>query len=567
MASMQHNKGIVLIVVILIMTILAMVGLAFLSISGTESQIAFHDREATRTLYVAEMGVERARRDVKYDARFDANGIANQHIGSPTPVAGGEPADCSATITWLGAPPQQRCYDLGGPIPNAGFVTLYSNVNVDTFADGSAYTVQLGDRDSNKLTIRAMANDPQGTAKTLDVRVEVRNVSVWGNVAYLGGGGSGARINGSVVLAGSVHILGTGLGSAGTAADLGGGAGIFNWYNGINPIFAGRIPDINPSTLNAEVRVKEGKIEMNSGDARLGNSTGDTDVDLNPIPGGVKRRLDGVYTNYGFAGGFGDINVYADNGTEAKYDVPPDLEIPFPSLAGPSPGCCGTLEGYLDANSWDPVTAAVLPPSAVSGSDLTLYDNTAPFDVNDGAGNRLAFDPDPDGDNTTNDAILIVQGIIRIPGEIVLGGTTGPTKVTTMNYATGASGGTLYGKKAGADWDSADTSGAHQMSITVNTSLLPVGVFPTGDRLGLIAKDRIIMAGSNNDVAAAVFAENQAQITKQYQVAGAVVSRFLNLGAQVPRLYQILDLDKALPPGMPGGDPVGYVKILSWREL
>ncbi len=75
------------------------------------------------------------------------------------------------------------------------------------------------------------------------------------------------------------------------------------------------------------------------------------------------------------------------------------------------------------------------------------------------------------------------------------------------------------------------------------------------------------MAGSNNDVAAAVFAENQAQITKQYQVAGAVVSRFLNLGAQVPRLYQILDLDKALPPGMPGGDPVGYVKILSWREL
>ncbi len=68
-------------------------------------------------------------------------------------------------------------------------------------------------------------------------------------------------------------------------------------------------------------------------------------------------------------------------------------------------------------------------------------------------------------------------------------------------------------------------------------------------------------------VAAAVYAENQVKINKQYQVVGAVVSRFLDMGSQVPRLYQMPNLVKNLPPGMPGGDTFNFVKILSWREL
>jgi len=68
-------------------------------------------------------------------------------------------------------------------------------------------------------------------------------------------------------------------------------------------------------------------------------------------------------------------------------------------------------------------------------------------------------------------------------------------------------------------------------------------------------------------MAAAVFAENQVQITKQYHVVGAVVSRFLDMGSQVPHLYQMPNLVKYLPPGMPGGEIFNFVKILSWREL
>jgi type II secretory pathway pseudopilin PulG len=547
----KNSIGAVLIVALMVTLVVSILGSAMLTLALTESQIAFNDRNATRALYVAEMGVERARRDLKYDATFDRDGMTNQYLASPTPVAGGSPADCSATIPWQWPPPQQRCYDLGGPIPTAGFLPLYSNANLDSFGDGSTYTVQVGLRQSNKLTIRSEGTGPQGATKVVDVRVEVRDLSVWGNAAFLGGSGTGARINGNVVIAGSVHILGAGLGLTGVAADFGGTAGIFNWYNGLDPIFTGRVPDINPSTLDAEIRVSEGRILMNSGSARVGNSTSDG------VPAGIKLRVDGVYTNYGFAGTSGDTNVYSDTGTDYKYDVPPDNVIPFPSLTGPSPDvCCVTYEDYLDANSWDPLP--VLPGSAVSGSDLTIYATTASFDVSNGT-NRLAWN------SATN--TLTVEGIIRIPGSITQGGITGPTKIETITYTTGLAGGTLYAKKAGADWNETGTAGAHQVSITINSSLIPLGVFPTGDRLGLIAKDRIHMTRASKQVAAAVYAENQVTIDKQYHVVGAVVSRFLDMGSQVPHLYQMPNLAKNLPPGMPGGNIFNYVKILSWREL
>ncbi|MEE8503294.1 MAG: hypothetical protein V3T26_02465 [candidate division NC10 bacterium] len=577
----KEEGGFVLIAVLLCIIVLSILGAAFMALSMTEIQIAFNHRNATRALYVAEMAVERARRDIKYDADFDFDGITNQYFASPTPVAGGTPIDCTATITWQGTPPQQRCYDLGGPIPaepmvvppypadDIFFQTLYTNVNVDTYGDGSAYTLKLGLLNSNKMTIRAEGTGLLQSRKTVDVRVEVRPLSVWNNAVFTGGGGTGMRINGNALIAGSIHILGQGLGPAGTAADFGGGGGIFNWYNGLDPVFVGKLPNANPSTLDAEIRVKEGQIEMNSGDARAGNGTVDVDVDGNPIPAGIKRRIDGTYTEYGYSGSFGDQYVYSDNGLYAKYDLPADFNISFPSLTGPRPDALpGTYEDWLDANSWDPVTAgALVDPSATNGTDLTIYANTASFDVTDGMGNRLAFDPDPDADPSTDDALLIVRGIIRIPGEIILGGTTGATKIETINYTTMGVGGTLYAKKAGANWSDDSTAGAHEVSITVNSSLLPLGIYPTVDTLGLLAKDRIVMARASKRVAAAVFAENQVSITKQYQVVGAVVTRFFDLGAQVPRVYQMPNFVKYLPPGMPGGQVLNFVKILSWREI
>jgi hypothetical protein len=328
--------------------------------------------------------------------------------------------------------------------------------------------------------------------------------------------------------------------------------------------FAGKLPNMNPSTLDAEIRVKEGQIEMNSGAARAGNGTADVDVDLNPIPAGIKRRIDGTYTEYGYAGSFGDQYVYSDNGLYAKYDLPADFNIPFPSLTGPSPDvCCANYEAWLDANSWDPLPLVVLmAPDATNGTDLTIDKDTQFFDLVDGMGNRLAWEP--------VSQTLTVEGIIRIPGSITLGRSGGPDKLNPaipITYTTGPTGGTLYAKKAGANWSDPGTAGAHEDSIMIYHSLLPAGVFPTGDTRGLIAKDRIIMDTAGVNVAAAVFAENQVKLKKQLQVVGSIVTRYFDIGAQVPHVYQMPNLVKYLPPGMPGGQTYNFVKILSWREI
>ena len=101
MESMRNNTGFVLIAALMVMLVLSILGPAFLTLSLTEIQIAFNDRNATRALYVAEMGVERARRDLKYDANFDRNGITDQYFASPTPVAGGTPALAASTSASL----------------------------------------------------------------------------------------------------------------------------------------------------------------------------------------------------------------------------------------------------------------------------------------------------------------------------------------------------------------------------------------------------------------------------------------------------------------------------------
>ncbi len=204
----------------------------------------------------------------------------------------------------------------------------------------------------------------------------------------------------------------------------------------------------------------------------------------------------------------------------------------------------------------------LIAPDATNGTDLTIDKDTQIFDIVDGMGNRLAWEP--------VSQTLTVEGIIRIPGSITLGRAGGPAKLNPaipISYTTGPTGGTLYAKKAGANWSDPGTGGAHENSIRIYHSLLPAGVFPTGDTLGLIAKDRILMDTAEVNVAAAIFAENQVKLKKQLQVVGSIVTRYFDIGAQVPHVYQMPNLVKYLPPGMPGGQTYNFVKILSWREI
>ncbi|MFB3074703.1 MAG: PilX N-terminal domain-containing pilus assembly protein, partial [Candidatus Methylomirabilales bacterium] len=51
---MKNNNGFVLIVALLCMVVLFILGPIFMTLSMTETQIAFNDKNATRALYVAE---------------------------------------------------------------------------------------------------------------------------------------------------------------------------------------------------------------------------------------------------------------------------------------------------------------------------------------------------------------------------------------------------------------------------------------------------------------------------------------------------------------------------------
>ncbi|MFN3477620.1 MAG: hypothetical protein ACK4Z6_08760, partial [Candidatus Methylomirabilales bacterium] len=73
---------------------------------------------------------------------------------------------------------------------------------------------------------------------------------------------------------------------------------------------------------------------------------------------------------------------------------------------------------------------------------------------------------------------------------------------------------------------------------------------------------------SNLRLTGAFFAENKVILSKQTQIAGSLVSNYFDMGSQVPALYQVPELARNLPPGLPGRDlRIIYVKTLSWKEL
>ena len=71
-------------------------------------------------------------------------------------------------------------------------------------------------------------------------------------------------------------------------------------------------------------------------------------------------------------------------------------------------------------------------------------------------------------------------------------------------------------------------------------------------------------------VMAALYAENSASVSKQTNVAGALVAQAFDLGNQVPSVWQVPTLGTHLPPGMPGADPMLFVTgadVTNWYHV
>src|SRR5512137_176084 len=84
-----NQRGAVLVIALLVLVVLSILGLAFLTISRTESDISYNDRDSGKALYIADAGLERLKRDLRYQATYPGTDTTWRYLASPAPAADG----------------------------------------------------------------------------------------------------------------------------------------------------------------------------------------------------------------------------------------------------------------------------------------------------------------------------------------------------------------------------------------------------------------------------------------------------------------------------------------------
>jgi len=295
-----------------------------------------------------------------------------------------------------------------------------------------------------------------------------------------------------------------------------------NNYQGMPALVRSRIPEIPTvwykgelvQSLSAILRVKHGRV----------NISGSACVGYPDSPGGtppVKETMDATYVSDGWGGNKGSASVYSDNGWQQKYDLGDTVEFPVVSRPYTIGGV--TYPTYLDY---------LRSQALVIDGPLTLTAGLPYGPVSDGKGNYFRVDAT---------GAVTINGIVYVTDDVTLK----RGRLDTFLY-TGS--GTLV------------STG----TISISTNVLPSTTFPTFDRLGMIARRRIELATGAGDsqraLVGAFYAQERILSYKQNEIAGTFVSSYFEM-KNVPRIYQVPALDRQLPPGMPGSDPI-WVRTL-----
>ena len=420
------------------------------------------------------------------------------------------------------------CIKRDGGIDNVTF-----DQQVD-FGDG-IYTISKTDIAFNKWIIKSIGKYNNSTRR-IQVDVEVENVSVWNNAICGGSGMTEAIISGNAEFRGSLHILGEGLLANDIAINLGGGAGVGNNYEEMDEILRNKVPLLPKTTfngeevefLNAKLRVKQGKVKL-SGNAYVGKED---------VPGNAyKETLQGIYVTDRFTDDTNVDNVFSDNGIENGYDLN-DVEIVFPSLND------GPYEGYATYLDYLKAKGLQVDVSVISADTSSFTDGVV-------GGNYIDW-------NQTS-GILTIEGIIWVDNAAGL--TIGKARTNDLEDEQTiifAGKGTLVSAYHGAD-------------IFVHDHLYSFGIFPTDDSLGLISAGDINVATGEWDdhlnIMGAFYAEDTITMAKQTDLVGTFVSDYIDMGSQVPKIYQVPTLADNLPPDMPGLSINYSLIITNWREV
>jgi hypothetical protein len=416
---------------------------------------------------------------------------------------------------------------------DGGIINVTFDQQVD-FGDG-IYTISKTDIAFNKWIIKSNGEYNNSTRR-IQVDVEVENVSVWNNAICGGSGMAEAIISGNAAFRGSLHILGEGLSSSDIAINLGGGAGVGNNYEGMDEILRNKVPPLAKTFfneewvdfLNAKLRVKHGKVKL-SGTAYIGEE----DVLYNAY----KETLQGVYVTDRFTDDTNVDNVFSDNGIENGYDLN-DVEIVFPSLND------GPYEGYATYLDYLKAKGLQVDVSVISA-------DTSDFEHGVAGGNHIKW--------VQSSGTLTIEGTVWV--DDTAGLTIGKARTNDLEDEQTIifdGKGTLVSAYPGAD-------------IFIHDHLLSNGEFPTEDSLGLISAGDINVATGEWDdhlnIMGAFYAEDTITMAKQTDLVGTFVSDYIDMGSQVPKIYQVPTLADNLPPDMPGLSINYSLIITNWREV
>ncbi|GAB4344133.1 MAG: hypothetical protein Kow0099_23270 [Candidatus Abyssubacteria bacterium] len=552
LSLLKNNRGVAIVAVALLMVVGAILGAAVISQTTLDVQHADRTLNAKQELYLAESAKERAYREIMLDDTF-----ANGGTMSDVPFAGGTYDILVTTLT---------------PDP----------LVVEIQATGD---------------MRMPGNtDPNQRRRRVTVVSEVirENVCVWNNAIFGGSGQTGGVVNGNCAIHGSVHLLGDNVGSGNSsieALDLSGSALVHNNYEGMPPELRALIPDPPTNedgleTLNAKLRVKNGAVGV-SGSSEIGQDQ----APLTPL--GLKGPMDGIYietddtetrwTGNQVVDGVPDPdNVQSDNGTEALYDLGDMVQMPDigTGVAYESEYCDATYADYdafflnealtipfsLDLDGTNAAALEVQAQAGAFGAGVVVNVDpvTGIFTISQshpcpgdpdvaewGGVNSITYNPN----SAPGQSSLTISGMVNIQGDLVIG-EKGST--TDLKYSGT---GTIY----------VSGSGSAAGDIMVHSDVLPVTQFPEVDVLGLVAKNKITLAGpgdANLMLAGAFFGQNEIISTKQNQIAGTFVTQYFDMGTNVPKIYQVPLLADNLPPGLPGANPIWVVtgfEERSWR--
>jgi hypothetical protein len=241
------------------------------------------------------------------------------------------------------------------------------------------------------------------------------------------------------------------------------------------------------------------------------------------------------------------------------YSWAPELE--FPDLTEPE------LAYYRVDNASSPWLADTERPAAVwdqdasinNTNDLTFSKTSRPLSTDTRLkGGRVSWTWSGDNLTIIFDNTGDIKPILFVDGNLNIFGGSGQLTVRYQGAGTIVASGSI------AITGDLVPVGSTMTSDGLTTTL--VG-FPTTNRLGLITRNNVnFEAGSSHWIGAALYAGGEASFSLQGNLRGSIVTRKLNLGNQVPKLWTEPGFSAKLPPRMPGSD-IRVHSIIGWTEL